>query len=293
MLWAIATLVCFTLGGFSGSKCAQWTGGLAANRWRITLALPVMLIIGAVTGSRVFFPTAWLFILGGTLHLGIGDAFLYTGYNRIGPRLTMLIALCSSPVISWCLEWFFMHSTPDLREIIPAACIVGGVIIALAPAERRQFSPQGWRAGIAASVMAGIFLSTSAVVTRFAMHQTHDAGIETNLMITAMYRVIGGAVLLNVVGATVMPTTWKVARTLRQRFAAWMALSVVIGPVIGMAVYHEALNQHNSAVVQAVLSMMPIAVIPLAWAINKDRPSLRAIVGALISVGACAVLVLM
>ncbi|MBD3344399.1 MAG: EamA family transporter [Chitinivibrionales bacterium] len=293
MVWTILTLLAFTFGGFSGSKCAGWVGGIAANRWRITLSLPIMVIISMLTGAPFWFPTAWLFFLGGILHIGIGDTFLYIGYNRIGPRLTMLIALCSSPILSWCIEWIFLHSSPDVMELVAAGVVVFGVIIALAPAEKKQFTARQWHSGIVVSLLAGTFMSVSAVLTRYAMHHTHEQGIEIPLIVTALYRVAGGTALLLLAGATVFKKPWSIPRQHSARFGAWLAASVVIGPVLGMTAYHEALNRQPSAVVQAILSMMPVVVVPLAWIVNKDRPSIRALAGALISVSACIALVLM
>ncbi len=293
MIWTIFTLLAFTFGGFTGSKCAGWIGGFAANRWRITLSMPIMIVISLFTGVSIWFPTAWLFLIGGVLHLGIGDSFLYVGYNRIGPRLTMLISLCSSPILSWLIEWIFLHSSPDMKELAAAAVVIFGVVFALAPAEKKQFSTKGWHTGIVASILAGTLLSISAVVTRYAMHHTHAQGLDIPIIVTALYRVAGGALFLVIAGATVFRKPWKVARQYRGRFSGWIAASVLIGPVLGMAAYHEALNQQPSAVVQAVLSMMPVTVIPVAWIVNGDRPSVRSLVGAVISVSACAVLVLM
>ncbi|MBD3320266.1 MAG: EamA family transporter [Chitinivibrionales bacterium] len=293
MLWTLLTLCAFTFGGFSGSKCSSWVGGIAANRWRITLSLPIMIMLSLVAGGPFLFPTAWLFFISGILHIGIGDTFLYTGYNRIGPRLTMLIALCSSPIFSWSIEVIFLRSSPGAKELAAAAVIICGVVIALAPAEKKQFSVRQWRSGIAVSILAGTFMSISAVLTRYAMHQTHARGIEVPLIVSALYRVAGGTLFLLIAGATVLPKSWSVASRHRGRFAAWLTASVIIGPVLGMAAYHEALERQPSAVVQAVLSMMPVVVIPIAWIVNKDRPGPRTIAGALLSAGACAALVLM
>jgi drug/metabolite transporter (DMT)-like permease len=65
---------------------------------------------------------------------------------------------------------------------------------------------------------------------------------------------------------------------------AWVILNSLAGPTVGVGCYQWALATEPSGVVLPIVATTPIAVIPFAYFIEGDRPSLRSVLGGVIAV---------
>jgi len=72
--------------------------------------------------------------------------------------------------------------------------------------------------------------------------------------------------------------------------AFWLILSTLLGPLLGMYCLSAALESTPAALVQAVITTMPVFMIPVAWILDGNAPSLRSIFSGSAAVGLTALL---
>jgi drug/metabolite transporter (DMT)-like permease len=118
--------------------------------------------------------------------------------------------------------------------------------------------------------------------------------------LTAAYqRILGGLI----VGA--LPAIWLLGRQIvesRDRTAGcppgsspvrrlpwrkaspWVLLNALAGPALGVGCYQWALATTPSGIVLPIVATLPIAVIPLAYLFEGDRPSWRSVLGGVVAV---------
>lgn len=286
MLFAFCTLFAWTIAGFSSAQAARIAGSLRANLWRLLIASVPMLALGPLFVDDPLIMGVLWFALGGVLHLGLGDIGLFGAYRRLGPRLGFLTCGCSIPVMAGIIEWLWLGVVPSTAEIILALVVLAGVIFALAPTEKIRVEAGAWWPGITAGLLGGLGQALGAVATR----KGYEVNPEAGAMEPAFWRVFGGALILCSIALGVRLTKKPPCLDALQRkgVSKWLIFSVTFGPVVGIPCYQMALAEVPAGIVHAILACLPLTVIPLAWWIDGDRPSWRALVGGVVAVAAAA-----
>ena len=295
MSWALLTTFLFALSAVSGQRTAIHLGGLWGNFWRLLLS---SLILGAIIllafPESLAWPTfAWFFV-SGLVGFGIGDVGLFLAYERIGSRLAILLNLCLAPIFAASIEWLWLGNSLTPKEIGAALLILAGVGIALRP-DRERVRPselQGsFRIGVVAAIIAGFGQGTGAVISRKANEVEQTLGIEINGLSEAGQRVVAGLLVAWI--AALAWQKWRPARvnptisgaSNRSVIGFWLVMAAVTGPVIGVSCFQQALQAMESGgLVLAVVALTPIALMPMAWWIEKDRPTALSVLGAVLAV---------
>jgi drug/metabolite transporter (DMT)-like permease len=65
-----------------------------------------------------------------------------------------------------------------------------------------------------------------------------------------------------------------------------------IGPFLGMTLSMVAVTFTQTGIAQTLMSLMPVMIIPVVWAVNKQKTSWRGILGAMIAVVGVAIIFL-
>ena len=295
MSWALLTTFLFALSAVSGQRTAIHLGGLWGNFWRLLLS---SLILGAIIlvayRDSLAWPTFGWFFVSGLVGFGIGDVGLFLAYERIGSRLAILLNLCLAPVFATAIEWAWLGNALTLREIGAATIILVGVGLALRPDRDRVRSAElqgSFKFGIVAAIVAGFGQGAGAVISRKANEVEAAIGVDVNGLSEAGQRVVAGLLVAWI--AALAWQRWRPARVAPSISGAdrkgvmvfWLLMAAVTGPVIGVSCFQQALDSMGSGgLVLAVVSLTPIALMPLAWWIEKDRPTLLAVLGALVAV---------
>lgn len=293
----------WALGSICTSRSAQLVGAARANSWRLALATAV-LSIGVLFTSG--FPRhagvwGWL-ILSGAVGLGLGDLCMMLGYRRVGPRIVILVLLCLAVPIAGVSEWLWLGTALTLDQILLSAGILAGVGLAIAPgakipARNRREVIIGVAFGFLGAVGQGIGTTVSRVAYRCAeANQVPMGGMSA-----AWQRMVGGLVCTIAAGALfrLSPGEPPVERAADMLAPAghcskprhvwfWITASAFLGPIVGLSVYQWVLVTQPGALVQAVVAMTPVAVIPFAWLIDRDKPDWHGVVGGVLAC-CCAV----
>jgi drug/metabolite transporter (DMT)-like permease len=64
----------------------------------------------------------------------------------------------------------------------------------------------------------------------------------------------------------------------------WLLANALAGPTLGVVCYQWALARHPVSQVLPVVAMVPLAVIPLAYWLEQERPTRRSLVGGVLAV---------
>jgi drug/metabolite transporter (DMT)-like permease len=162
------------------------------------------------------------------------------------------------------------------------AVILAGVAVALAPKEHLHLGRPALIAGAICGVLAAFGQGFGAVLSRKA-YQIAGHSIDAG---TATYqRALGGIVIVAAFLIFTMlrqretqPRDWRVGWK-------WIVAHALTGPTLGVACFQWALSSTPSGIVLPIVATTPLAVIPFAYFMDGDRPSLRSLVGGVVAVG--------
>lgn len=291
MFAALLTVLLFACSGIAGERTARYWGGQRGNLLRLFLASVLMLAV-----TVVFFPSSlrwetfcWLFV-SGVVGFGLGDIALFFAYVRIGARLTILLNLCTAPIWSTLTEWIWLGTKLTPGELAAGGVILCGVVMAILSRPSSPGAPgagSGW-VGILCGLGAGMGQGIGAVISRKAFELAAAGGFGLNGFSAAAQRVGGG--FLTVLVAVLLFSAFgsnhsrPSAVATRGKAWAWLFATTLCGPVLGVSCFQWSLIQLPAGISTAVVSITPIAMIPLAVWIDRERPRALSIAGAFVAV---------
>jgi len=299
MIAAILTTLFFAFSAVTGQRVAVKLGGAWGNLMRLLLAAIVLgLLVWFLTPDAMRWASFQWFFVSGLIGFGLGDVALFTAYERIGSRLTILLNLCLAPLFAMLLEWLWLGNGVGPRVVTCALLILAGVVMAIRPgAKSRQVVPRRGRfwVGIVAAIIAGFGQGTGAVISRKAEAVATELGAGGSGITAAFQRVVAGllfsAVAVLLIRLFGSKEEWKTWRTpINRSVAPWLLGAALCGPVIGVSCFQWALQDLESGVVLAVVALTPIVMMPLAMITEGDHPSRLSLAGALVAVAGVVLL---
>ncbi len=291
-LAALGTATCWSFGSMLFDAAGRQLGPNNVNKIRIVQATVLLsLALWFVTGR--FVPADipplnvfWL-SLSGLIGLVLGDACFFTSLVILGPRRATLL-MSAGPVITALFAW------PVLGEILSPLAIAG-ISIATAgmiwvSSEKRgveQVERSGslvagalWGLGGAAGQAIGLVLAKLGM------------GQEVTPLEATFCRMLAAAVMLwlfTLVSGKLLSTL----RALRNRRGLVYSMGgAFVGPFIGVWLSLVAVRYTEAGIAATIMAAVPVLVIPLEILVHRERPSLRAVLGAVVAVGGVAILFL-
>ncbi len=284
LAWSFSSIL-FTLAG-------RQVGSEVTNRLRLIFAvLYLSLVHGLFYGlpwpvHAEPFRWGWLG-LSGIVGLVLGDSSLFQSFVLIGPRRAMLI-MTLVPVISALLAWGWLGES--LRPIEWAAVLmtVGGV--AWVVSERQSVNEQTTRhdrslhwgvvfgLGGAAGQAIGLVLSKEGLAGDFP---SLSATVIRMVVATAVIWLI--TLLRGQVGAT-----WAALHN--DRSWVFLAGGALAGPFAGVWLSMFAVQHAQVGIASTLMSLSPIALIPLSHWIFHERVSSRSVAGTVVALLGAAII---
>lgn len=287
---ALATAVCWTVTSMAFESAGKRIGSLAVNLIRLIMAFGFLAAYCWVTRGRPL-PTdasahAWFWLsASGVVGFTIGDLCLFRAFVVLGARLSMLLmslvppmtALIGLAILGEQLEWL---------DWLGMAITVGGVSWVVA--ERRPprgdglSATQSW-SGVVLGVLGAAGQAIGLVLSKYGM-RGYDAFAATHIRIIAGI----GAFAIVFVAIGWWPTVF---RAFRDRAAmARTTLGAIFGPFLGVSLSLVAVKYTEAGVAATIMALVPVLIIPPAVLIQKERVSLRAVLGSLAAVAGVALL---
>lgn len=286
MIFALLTSICWSFSGFGSSRVAREWGAASGNGLRLLLSTLVLLGICLVKEVPLLLPGAHWFALAGFCHLCLADIGLFAVYRRLGPRIGVLMVSSLAPATALLGEWLLLGTTLSPGQLIVIAMILTLVILAVAPRERNHLSFKELKIGIFAGIFAALLQGSSAVVNRYAYTQLPE-DLSVSPWSASLLRVAAGAagvaiwiLYLQLWGKKPLhrPQELLPHKKIQGHPVIWMLISVSLGPVLGVMFLMRAFETTPSGLVQAIISTLPVFMIPLAWLLDGNRPSLRSVI---------------
>lgn len=290
MIAALLTTLSFAASGVCGGRLSAPLGGIHANAIRSFLALAVLSVYACFLGQGLAGTGLGMLAFSGLIGFGIGDMALFQGYQRIGSRLALLLCQCLAVPIAAVTEWAWMGTTLTVIQLTLAAVILVGVSLALVPSDHLHLPKGTLRAGVIFGVISAFGQGWGAVLSRRAYELNAMAGTSVDALTVTFQRMIGGIAwilpfyLIYLIHQRIYQRSQLLRLTKLRQLWPWLAGSGIAGPVIGVALYQWALATTASAVVLAIVATTPIVIMPMTYWIDRDRPSKRAVLGAIIAV---------
>jgi drug/metabolite transporter (DMT)-like permease len=290
----LATLL-FACSVVFANRTTRLLGGVTANFYRLCVATVLLAawahVFGQGLGGNAF---GWFF-LSGVIGFGIGDLALYQALPRVGPRLSVLLVQCLAAPFAAVAEWMWMGTRLTPAQLLAGVVILTGVAVAVSPKEHPHLPRGIFIAGVCFGVLAACGQGMGAVVSRKAYTVVAASGAHVDGLTAAYQRIMGGMLF------AIAPSLWVMLRSrvdnpgsgslptpharggLRSAWG-WVLLNALAGPALGVGCYQWALATTPSGLVLPIVATTPIAVIPLAWWLEGDRPGLRSLAGGVVAV---------
>ena len=303
MLASFLAAFFFALNATCASHSVRASGALRANLGRLLVACAALGLFAHTLGHGFTSASVPWFLLSGVIGMGLGDLGVYGALPLLGSRLTVLMTQCLAAPIAAAGEWLWLGTRLTPAQILWGLLILAGVAVALLPSPssppRVKVKPIGFLFGLLAAAGQGFgaLVSRKGVdVAVAAGESAHNATFGLN---AAYHRIFAGLLFtaawflflraLRRLPAAPAAITDPAAR---RRARLWMLANGCAGPVLGVGCYQWALATTPSGLVLPIAATTPLLAIPIAFWLEGDRPTRRALVGGVIAVAGCIALTL-
>jgi drug/metabolite transporter (DMT)-like permease len=301
---ALLCTVLFSISITCGHRSAKLIGGTEANFWRVSLAALLLGVWAYAFGNGVAGAAFSLFFLSGLVGIGIGDVAFYQSLPRLGSRLTSLLNGCLSAPLAALIEWIWLGTSLSTAQILWGLLTVGGVGLALMPGEQVQRTRRALWIGTLAALLASLAGAAGGVLSRKAYEVAHAAGEHLDGGNAGFQRVLGGVLPGAICLLLVKRRTFKiqaqaphalVVEASKRKWRGvwpWVLANGFAGQTLGVSCMQWALETTPAGIVFAILAITPIVIIPFAFVLENERPTVRSLVGGAIAVGGVVALAL-
>jgi len=289
---ALITAFCWSIGSLFFTSGGRQIGALNVNRIRLVFGVILL-------GTALLISRGWLIqpgaplenygylALSGLIGLVIGDSFLFSAMVLIGPRLTLLI-FALTPAITATTAFIFMGEVLGLWDLIGMAVTLAGVIwVSLErPLPGQKNTHQITFKGVVLAFLGGAGQAIGIVFAKMGMADVVEPLAGTFARMLASMIIIW---FISILTGKFMPTI----RALENRKGVLLSFGgAVMGPFLGVWMSLVAVKNTQAGVAMAIMSIVPVLVIPWVMIFYKEKVSLRAFIGAIIAVAGVFILFL-
>jgi drug/metabolite transporter (DMT)-like permease len=289
---ALATAFCWTFTALSFEAAGKRIGSLSVNLIRLVIATGFLALFTLFSRGMPLPldapPAAWAWLaVSGLVGLSLGDMCLFRALVLIGPRLSTLI-MSVAPLMAALLGWLTLGEKLSGGDALGMALTLGGVgwvvLERRSDASGRRESVSPW--GVALAFLGAAGQGGGLVLSKIGLQHYADPFAATQIRIFA--GIAGFAVLFLLVG------WWSnVFKALGNRRALGLTfIGAFFGPFLGVSLSLLSVKTIPTGVAQTIMSIVPVLIIPFVIFLNKERVSLRAVMGAVCAVAGVSMLFL-
>lgn len=298
-LAAIATALCWTVSAVSFQAASTRIGSMVVNWLRLVLALAFLTLLGLVLHGRLLpdaSRSAWAWLaLSGLVGFVVGDLALFRAFVVIGARLSMLV-MCLAPPLTAVFGRMFLGEQLSPSQVAGMALTVGGVAWTVLerrpsapPADpngpsgaRRRLSARAWGVGLAG--VGAVGQAGGLILSKVGMAELDDPFAATQIRVLA--GIAGFSVLFFVA------RWWPRVAAARHapRALGITTIGSFFGPFLGVSLSLLAVHRTQAGVAAALMSVVPVLMIPVAFIVFRERVTVRSVMGTLLAVAGVIVL---
>lgn len=297
MIFAFITTLCFAGSSVLAQKSQQAVGPARANLGRLLIGLILLGGYAHLFGGGLQGAALAMFLFSGLVGMGIGDIAFFGALPFLGSRLTMTMNQCLCVPVAIFVEWLWLDTRLNGAQFASITVVLAGIVVALIPTKKNPPKVRVRAIGILLGLTAAICQGVGAVFSRRGFELAATAGESIDGVTAAYQRIVGGLALTLVW----FGVRYWLARQRREATATpppaakahwWIVWHALAGPVLGMSAFQLALASTPSGIVLPITACAPLAVIPLTYWLEGERPSKRSLVGGALAVAGAVALTL-
>lgn len=278
-LWAMSSVLLKTLG--------KTIRPLELNLIKGAIGFVLFAITTVIIGEKfaAIRPMAIIALsISGAVGIGFGDTMFYESINRLGASRTLLVTTLAPP-LTVIFAWIFLRESLTLVSGLGILITTLGIIWVVTEKEQSNGEEKtrvNWL-GLFFAFLAALTQAAGAVLSRWALTESTVSPLQS-----ALIRLLAGTLVL---------ILWIVVK--REKIGAWLrpapglkfwgilAIVQIFGTYIAIWFQQMAFKNSPVGIAQTLLATSPIFVLPIA-ALQKEKLSLRSILGVLVSIaGVC------
>lgn len=131
--------------------------------------------------------------------------------------------------------------------------------------------------GIILGIVAAAGQGVGLVLSKYGM-QDYDSFSSSQIRVITGF--VGFGILFFMLGKfKELPTSFRDRKAMK-----WLIVGSIFGPFLGVSFSLIAVQNTSAGIAQTIMSLVPVLIIPPAVMINKEKVTLREIIGAVIAV---------
>ncbi len=292
-LFALGTAFLWAFGSILFSYAGRRVGAFTVNAVRIPIAATFLILLSILIQRELFSPSiagqqfGWL-SFSALLGLVIGDGCGFRAMVILGPRVSSLLA-ASTPIFAVVFSWLVLDQTLGPVQLSGIAVTLAGLCWVSLERNAKTFGAEDGGSKVRGYIYAGIAAMGQATGLIAA-----KIGMQDNLspLSAAMIRMMAAAVMIWIVVAGRGKIKKTISDLSDRKARLALTAAAIVGPVFGIWMSLLSIKLTKVGVASTLMSTTPLWIIPLVMIIHGERPSARAIIGTIITVGGVALLFL-
>ncbi len=287
---AMGTAICWSFSSVLFAVASKRVGPLVINLLRLPLA--IFLLFSTYFLLKGDFSIAWqsavYLALSGIIGLAIGDTFLFNSMVMVGARLSMLL-LSLSPPITALLAYVFLGEVLGYWDVLGILVTLVGVIwvVLKRPEKNPVIQKQLMWKGVVLGLLSAVAQSVGLLWAKMGLVASVDPLYGT------LIRMSSAAIILWPLSFLLKrvknPVKLIQADTTALKF---LLAGVVMGPFLGVWLSLVAVKYTNTGIAATIMSVVPVTMIPLSIKFEKEKPTVRSVLGAVVAIAGIAILFL-
>ncbi len=290
---ALFTVLFWTLSVQLFEAASKRIGSTSVNIIRISIAVVLFCIILFFKDGYIipnYFPMrAWVYLsFSGVIGFFLGDILLFKSLVEIGPRVTMLIMSLSAPVAA-IIGWLFLNETYIAHQWIGMFVTLSGVGMVILEKNKSTDVVSDTKAQPRHITLKGILFGVGGMLGQAIGFILSKTGMQTDsgyLDAIASTQIRAMAAFACFVLLFTFTRRWKAVKhgINNKQALAYTAIGSALGPVAGVSLSLLALHYMTVGIASTIFSLVPVALIPFAIFLHKEKISIKAVAGALLAV---------
>lgn len=287
---ALFTAFCWTLTASFFESAGKKVGSLSVNIIRLWFAVILYMVFLGIYKGSVFpvdaEPRQWLWLsLSAVSGFLIGDLFLFQAFVIIGARISLLIMALVPPMTAL-FGSIFLKEYLDLKSYFAMLLTVSGIAIVILTKKRgEKFKTNIPVYGFLVAFVGALGQAGGLVLSKYGMN-------DYDPFAASQIRIITGAVGFFLIFTFLRK--WKlVLNAFTNRSAIKnISLGTLFGPFLGVSFSLVAVKYTETGIAATIMAITPVLIIPLVVFKNKEKVSVKEIIGSVVAVVGVALLFL-
>ncbi len=288
---ALITAFFWTVSAIAFESGGKKIGSLQVNIIRLSMAFVFFSIFSWITKGNMFPTDAsmhnWIWLsISGLVGFVIGDLMLFQAYVVVGARISMLM-MALAPTIAAIIGWVWLGETITAKQGVAMLLIFLGIALVILRRDNSNPEQPKTRKKVKLSYpIAGLLLAFGGAVGQggglvLSKYGMGDYNVVSAVQIRAITGIIGFALIFTFLGR------WKVlGNALKNRKAIGrISIGAVFGPFLGVGFSLWAIKFASTGVVSALMSIVPVLIIPFSVFIMKEKFKTKELFGAVLTIG--------